>query len=253
MQQLMQYDEQMRQRHGVCLVGGVDEAGRGPLAGPVVAACVVLGPEARLPGVNDSKKLTRARREALAPEILNVARAAGVGLATAAEIDRINILQATHLAAARAMAGLAVSPEFLITDYLKLRGAPCPVLAITKGDATSLAVAAASILAKVARDRIMAALDAEYPQYGFAGHKGYPTRDHYAALERHGPSTVHRRSFKGVAKEGAGAEVFSISAEAGRLPDEIPQIDPIKFLEPAISPELALGLLPECEFPVAAR
>lgn len=253
MDALTQYDEQMRRSHGVCLVGGVDEAGRGPLAGPVVAACVVLGPEARLPGVNDSKKLTPARRETLAPQILAVARAAGVGLATAAEIDRINILQATHLAAARAMAGLAASPELLITDYLKLRGVPCPILAIARGDATSLAVAAASILAKVARDRIMAALDAEYPQYGLKRHKGYPTRDHYAALDRHGPSTVHRLSFKGVAKAGPGSAVFSISAGAGRLPDEMPSIDPIQFLAPDLSPELAYGLLPECEFPVAAQ
>ncbi len=253
MQQLMQYDERMRQANGARLIGGLDEAGRGPLAGPVVAACVVLGPEARLPGVYDSKKLTRARREALAPEILAEARSAGVGLATAAEIDRINILQATHLASARAMGGLAASPEFLITDFLKLRGAPCPVLAITKGDATSLAVAAASVLAKVVRDRIMAVLDAEYPQYGFAGHKGYPTRDHYAALERHGPSAVHRFSFKGVANGSAGAKVFSASADSGRLPEEIPQIDPIQFLAPDVAAELAFGLLPECEFPVAAR
>jgi ribonuclease HII len=204
---LAAFDQGLRRRHGVDLIGGVDEAGRGALAGPVVAAAVVLGPEASLPGVNDSKALQADRREAMVPLILGGARAVGLGLATAQEIDRINILQATHLAAARALAGLGEAPHLLVTDYLKLRGAPAPVLPIKKGDATSLAVAAASVLAKVARDRLMTLLDGDHPGYGFARHKGYGTAAHLAALRTLGASSVHRLTFAGVCWFGEGTGV----------------------------------------------
>ena len=217
------FDRQRRRRHGVELIGGVDEAGRGCLAGPVVAACAVLGTGTRLPGVDDSKELTASRREALVPLILAKAVAWGVGWSDPAEIDRVNILQATHLAAGRAMARLAMQPQWLLTDYLKLEGAPCPVEPVTDGDAKSLAIAAASVLAKVARDRIMVLLDAEYPQYGLAGHKGYGSKSHRQAIDRHGPSTLHRLTFRGVAPEpffgeeaAPGPRVFALSR--GRLP-----------------------------------
>lgn len=202
------FDRQRRQAHGVDLIGGVDEAGRGCMAGPVVAACVVLDAGARLSGVDDSKELKEAQREALVPVIMQKAVAWGVGWADPAEIDRINILQATHLAARRAISALATLPQWLLTDYLKLEGAPCPVEPVTDGDARSLAIAAASVLAKVARDRVMVLLDAEYPQYGLARHKGYCTKVHKALVREYGPSTLHRLSVHGVAPEPFfGAEV----------------------------------------------
>ena len=212
---LARLDNDRRRRHGVNLIGGVDEAGRGPLAGPVVAACVVLASGTRLPGLDDSKKLDPATRQNLAPLILKRAAAWGLGWATAGEIDEINILQATHLAAGRAMRLLGVAPQHLITDFLKLTGVACPVEPLAKADATSQAVAAASILAKVARDRIMTLLDAEYPVYGFAAHKGYGTAAHLAALRRHGPSPQHRLTFRGVLPEPFfGSEAQSARARA---------------------------------------
>jgi ribonuclease HII len=202
---LTRLDNDRRRREGVRLIGGVDEAGRGPLAGPVVAACVVLGPGTRLPGLDDSKKLDAATRERLAPLILERAVGWGIGLATHREIDAINVLQATLLAAARALAMLpkAARPEYLITDYLKLKplpfgGTTCPVEPMAKADANSQAVAAASILAKVARDGMMEALDAEYPGYDFASNKGYGSPKHLAALREHGPCAIHRLTFAGV-------------------------------------------------------
>lgn len=195
---LSRFDAAWRKRTGARLLGGVDEAGRGALAGPVVAACVVLAPKTRLGGVDDSKVLTHEAREKLAPIILEKSAAWAVGWASAAEIDRINILQATLLAARRALAALAVQPEFLLTDFLKIDPAPCPIEPLVDGDASSQAIAAASILAKVARDRIMTALEAEYPQYGFASHKGYGTPQHWSALGEHGPSTIHRVTYRGV-------------------------------------------------------
>lgn len=208
---LEHFDDGHRRDRGIELLAGIDEAGRGALAGPVVAAVVVLAPGARLPGVNDSKLLKPEDRKAMVPVILEQAREVGLGLATAAEIDRINILQATHRAAGRALRELRTAPEFIVTDYLKLRRPPAPLLAIEKGDSTSLAVAAASVLAKVARDRIMEILDDEYPLYGFARHKGYGTPRHLAALQQHGASTVHRLSFAGVCWFDEGATVRSSS------------------------------------------
>jgi len=185
---------------GPALTAGVDEAGRGPLAGPVVAAAVILEPSLPVAGLADSKALTAARREALATTIRARSLAWGLGWADAAEIDTLNILQATMLAMRRALAALTVPPRHAIID-----GNRCPDLsglafvctaeAVVKGDALVASVSAASILAKVARDEHMRVLDGRYPGYGFANHKGYPTAEHIAALRRLGPSPVHRRSF----------------------------------------------------------
>jgi ribonuclease HII len=179
---------------------GVDEAGRGPLAGPVVAAAVILDPARPIEGLADSKVLTPARREALAIEIRAHSLAWGLGWADAAEIDTINILQATLLAMRRALVALNTVPAHVIVDgncVPSLAGLDldCTIEAVVEGDALVPSVSAASILAKCARDAHMVELDAQYPGYGFAGHKGYPTAAHVAALRQLGPSPVHRRSF----------------------------------------------------------
>jgi len=182
------------------IIAGVDEAGRGPLAGEVYAAAVILPPTYDLPGLNDSKKLSEARREQLFELIQAQAVSyAIVGLA-AADIDRLNIFQATLLAMKKAVTGLATQPEFVYVD-----GNHCPVWsyssqALVKGDSRLDCIAAASVLAKVARDRVMVDLDRQYPGYGFAKHKGYPTKAHMAALERLGPCPQHRRSYAPVAR-----------------------------------------------------
>lgn len=177
------------------LVAGVDEVGRGPLCGPVVTAAVILDPARPIQGLNDSKKLSEARREALFDEICEKALAWSVARAEVEEIDRLNILHATLLAMQRAVEGLAVTPRLALID-----GNRCPVLsvpssAVVQGDARVPAIAAASILAKVSRDREMCALDLVYPGYGFAAHKGYGTAVHLEALRRLGPTPLHRRSF----------------------------------------------------------
>ncbi len=177
-------------------VAGVDEAGRGPLAGPVVAAAVILTPDTVLLGLDDSKRLSPARREALAPEIRRVAVAWSVAVVDVAEIDRLNIAQAAFEAMRRAVRGLGVAPDHLLVDGFPLPGAPCPQEGIVGGDRLSHSIAAASVLAKVERDRLMDALSREYPGYGFEIHKGYPTLAHREALLRLGPSAVHRRSFR---------------------------------------------------------
>ncbi len=183
-------------RNGLLHVAGIDEAGRGPLAGPVTAAAVILDPENLPEGVDDSKALPASRREELFADILARAVAVGVGFASVAEIDRINIRQATFAAMRRAAAALAVRPHHILVD-----GKDVPTRlaaraeAIIKGDATCLSIAAASIVAKVVRDRLMVRLDAHHPAYGFARHKGYATRIHSAALLSHGASPVHRKSF----------------------------------------------------------
>jgi len=184
--------------HG--LVAGVDEAGRGPLAGPVVAAAVILDAGRPIDGLADSKALKPARREQLAVEIRAHSLAWGLGWADAAEIDAINILQATFLAMRRALAALAAAPAHVVVDgdrcpNLGGLGLECTVEAVIEGDVTVPCVSAASILAKCARDDFMCRLDACYPGYGFAGHKGYPTVAHVAALRALGPSPVHRKSF----------------------------------------------------------
>lgn len=176
-------------------VAGVDEVGRGPLAGPVVAAAVILDPQHPIDGLRDSKRLTPARREALAGLVRERALAWSLGRAEVDEIDRLNILQATLLAMGRAVAGLAVTPTHVLVDGNRCPDLPMPCRAVVKGDDRVPAIAAAAILAKVVRDAEMAELDARHPGYGFATHKGYPTREHLAALARLGPSPVHRRSF----------------------------------------------------------
>lgn len=195
---LVRFDGSYFKRPGVRLLGGIDEAGRGALAGPVVAAVVVTDSSCRIEGVKDSKQLTAGQREALYDTIRREAKAIAVGWASAQEIDRLNILQATHLAARRALAALSVRPDLLLTDWLKLADTEQPVEALVKGDARSQAVAAASVIAKVTRDGWMRQLDAEYPVYGFAGHKGYGVAAHLEALREHGSSTLHRHSFRGV-------------------------------------------------------
>lgn len=182
------------------LVAGVDEVGRGPLAGPVVTAAVILDPERPIEGLNDSKKLSEKRREALAELIKERALAWSLGRAEVEEIDRINILQATLLAMRRAVEGLDPAPEHAMVDGNRCPELPCTVEAVVKGDGTVAAISAASILAKVSRDREMVELDARYPGYGLAGHKGYPTKVHLEALERLGVTPIHRRSFEPVAR-----------------------------------------------------
>ncbi|MEX1111785.1 MAG: ribonuclease HII [Chthoniobacterales bacterium] len=193
--------ERALRARGIFLVAGVDEAGRGPLAGPVVAAAVILPDDCAIEGLDDSKKLTAKKREHF-HAILTVRADIcwGIGQAEVAEIDRLNILRATHLAMARAVAALPRKPDHALVDGLPVHGLPVPHTALVAGDTLSLSIAAASIMAKVTRDRLMTALDAEYPQYGFARHKGYGVREHFEALRSHGPSPVHRRSFQPVAQ-----------------------------------------------------
>ena len=192
------------------LICGVDEAGRGPLAGAVFACCVILDPDHPISGLADSKKLAARQREQLAGNIRQHARAWSVASASVEEIDRLNILWATMLAMKRAVDTLGVNPTQVLVDGNRCPDVPYPSKAIVKGDATVQQISAASILAKVARDAYMLELHAQYPQYGFDRHKGYPTREHIEALRAHGASPVHRRSFAPVravirdASSGAG-------------------------------------------------
>lgn len=179
---------------------GVDEAGRGPLAGPVVAAAVILDPLNPISGLNDSKKLSAKRRDALAVEIRAKALAWSVAEASVEEIDRINILQASLLAMRRAVEGLKIQPETALIDGNRCPQLACPAEAIVGGDGKVASIAAASILAKTVRDAGMLVLHAEYPMYGFDRHMGYPTALHLQALREHGPSPVHRRSYAPVAQ-----------------------------------------------------
>lgn len=190
--------ERRARRRGFFYVAGVDEAGRGPLAGPVVAAAVLLPEAPNLPGVTDSKKLTALQRQRLVEAVYREAVSVGVGCAEPAEIDRLNILQATFRAMVRALQALRPQPDFILVDGPYALPVDIPHKGIPKGDALSLSIGAASIVAKVHRDRLMEELDERYPQYGFKEHKGYPTRAHREALLRHGPCPAHRLSFKGV-------------------------------------------------------
>ena len=180
---------------GIRFIAGVDEAGRGPLAGPVVAAAVILPEGVSIPGVDDSKKLTAAKREALYDVILAAALATGTGVIGHEEIDRINILQATYRAMHLALAGLSITPEHVLVDGNRFAGTGIPFTTIVDGDALSQSIAAASVIAKVTRDRILCAYDHQYPCYGFARHKGYGTAQHRAAIIAHGPCPIHRRTF----------------------------------------------------------
>jgi ribonuclease HII len=183
-------------RHGAKIIAGVDEAGRGPLAGPVVAAAVILPDGYRLPGLNDSKQLSAEQRDEFFLTLTNDPLVRfGVGIVEAEWIDRINILQATHRAMAEALRRLPVQPDHVLVDGLPVKSLTIPQTAIVKGDARSFSIAAASVIAKVTRDRLMLALHARYPAYGFDQHKGYPTPEHLAALRAHGPCPEHRRTF----------------------------------------------------------
>lgn len=192
------YFEQLLSRQGYRRIAGIDEAGRGPLAGPVVAAAVVLPPVFNLPGLNDSKKISAKLREKLFPRIREQALDYGIGLAHADEIDRLNILQATLLAMRRAIARLQAPADYLLVDGISPVPLPLPQKTLKKGDSRSLSIAAASVLAKVVRDRLMVTYDGRFPGYGFAGHKGYGSVAHREAIARLGPTPLHRKSFRGV-------------------------------------------------------
>ena len=190
-------DEQLenaRREAGYKLICGVDEAGRGPLSGPVVAAACILPAGCEIPGLNDSKKLTPKQRDRLFDTVREVAVAYSVGQASPEEIDELNILKATHLAMHRAVAALE-KVEYVLVDGLPVPGFPCPCENMVKGDARCASIAAASIVAKVCRDELMEKADLEFPGYGFALHKGYGTRAHLEALRKLGVSPIHRRSF----------------------------------------------------------
>ena len=180
---------------GLRLICGVDEAGRGPLAGPVCAAAVILPEGTEIPGLNDSKKLTEKKREALFPVIRSTALHWGIAFADHKEIDELNILQATFLAMKRAVEMLGIEPELGLIDGNRCPEVGFPVKAVVGGDAKCACIAAASVLAKVSRDRFMLEMDGKYPGYGFAQHKGYPTAAHYAALRELGPCPIHRLTF----------------------------------------------------------
>ncbi|QBF84210.1 ribonuclease HII [Shewanella maritima] len=183
------------------LVAGVDEVGRGPLVGDVVTAAVILDPSQPIAGLNDSKKLSEKKRQALYNEICDKALAISVGRCSPHEIDELNILHATMLAMQRAVAGLSVKPEKVLVDGNRSPDFGIASHAVVKGDGLVAAISAASIIAKVTRDEEMKALDARYPQYGFANHKGYPTKAHFEALEQYGVLDEHRKSFRPVAEQ----------------------------------------------------
>ena len=201
----------MERETAIRLICGVDEAGRGPLCGPVVAAAVILDPARPIPGLADSKKLSEGKRDRLAVEIRAHAMAWAVAEASVEEIDRLNILQASLLAMQRAVVGLALPPTEAWVDGNRCPALSIPVRAIVGGDALEPTISAASILAKTVRDALLVELDRTYPQYGLAAHKGYPTAAHLAALRRHGPAPIHRRSF---------APVRAVAAQAALWPDE---------------------------------
>lgn len=192
----MLIEERILRQQGFKLIAGVDEAGRGPLAGPVVAAAVILAPGTVIRHLNDSKQLTAARRGRLFEEIVFEAEAYGLGSATCEEIDKLNIHAASLLAMERAIAKMALIPDFILIDGYPLKNCGCGQKALTGGDARSLSIAAASVLAKVTRDNMMLYLHEKYPLYGFNQHKGYGTREHRRAIAAYGPCPEHRQSFR---------------------------------------------------------
>lgn len=195
--------EKLAARGGYVSVAGVDEAGRGALAGPVVAAAVMLFPEGDFVGIDDSKKLTPEKRDVQYDRIMSQARAVGIGFADNLEVDGLNVLQATLKAMEEAVRRLSPAPDYLLIDGISAPRSPMPCRTIKKGDSASFSIAAASIVAKVTRDRMMIAFDAEYPGYGFAIHKGYGSSAHMRAIAGMGPCAIHRKTFRGV-KEFAG-------------------------------------------------
>lgn len=195
--------EKLAARQGFSAIAGVDEAGRGALAGPVVAAAVILSPHGDYAGIDDSKKLTPEKRDVLFDRIMEQALAVGIGVADHVTVDQINVLQATLKAMAGAIRELSPVPDFLLVDGISVPPTPIPCRTIKKGDAASVSIAAASIVAKVTRDRMMTCFDDEYPGYGFAIHKGYGSRAHLSAIADLGPCAIHRTTFRGV-KEFVG-------------------------------------------------
>ena len=196
MQELTMWEiEDENYAEGVEVICGVDEAGRGPLAGPVCAAAVILPPHTQIPGLNDSKKLSDKRRRELFPVICEQALAYGIAFATEQEIDEINILQATFLAMERALAQLKIRPDLVLIDGNRQKDFGLPVKTVVKGDSLSANIAAASVLAKVTRDDFMVSQAEQFPEYGFEIHKGYGTKAHYAALEQYGACPIHRKTF----------------------------------------------------------
>ena len=191
----MRLFERECEKEGFSLICGIDEAGRGPLAGPVVAGAVILPKDCEILYLNDSKKLSEKRREELYEEVMEKAVAAGAGIVGARRIDEINILQADYEAMCEAIGKLSVMPQILLNDAVTIPQVRIPQKNIIHGDAKSLSIAAASIVAKVTRDRIMTEYDGLFPEYGFARHKGYGTADHYAAIRKYGPCPIHRLSF----------------------------------------------------------
>lgn len=198
-------------------IAGIDEAGRGPLAGPVVAAAVILPTRCPLFGINDSKQLSAKDREQVYTAILDQAVAVGIGSADVAEIDQLNILAATRLAMRRAIDQLAPSPDYLLIDAVVLPGLKVPTRPIIKGDALSVSIAAASIVAKVTRDRLMANYHETFPEYGFLSHKGYGTAEHLERLARHGPCSIHRRTFSPVQEVMSAEKMGPAPSESLRL------------------------------------
>lgn len=194
---IYQYDNSVRDE-GFCRVAGIDEAGRGPLAGPVVAAAVVLPHMVKIEGVRDSKKVPEKERESLFWELLCTSLDIGVGIVEAETIDKINILRSTKLAMEIAVNDLSVVPDILLIDAVNLASVNIRQRSMIKGESKSASIAAASIIAKVVRDRIMQHYDGEYPEYGFARHKGYSTQEHIKKIGLHGPCPIHRRSFEKV-------------------------------------------------------
>ena len=187
--------ENEKKTQGYRLIAGVDEAGRGPLAGPVCVASVILPDNAYLEKINDSKKLTDKVKDKLYDQIKEIAVAYSIVLVSHQEIDRLNILNATFKGMCDAVDGLSVKPDYVLIDGNRIKGMELPHECVVKGDSKSISIAAASILAKVTRDRYMMELDEKYPEYNFKKHKGYPTKDHYEALKKYGASDVHRMSF----------------------------------------------------------
>lgn len=211
----LEFDRAYQKKFGV--VCGLDEAGRGPLAGPVVAAACILKPDAVIEGLDDSKKLSEKKREKLYDVITDSALYYGIGMASPEEIDEINILEASLLAMRRALENVGTTPDILLIDGNQKKGFDIPAEAVVKGDSKSQSIAAASILAKVVRDRLCMEMDEKYPEYGFARHKGYPTKEHKAAVYLYGPSRIHRKSFmnfltrdKEKLRQITGAEMFSL-------------------------------------------
>lgn len=195
LEKLSQYEEEAFSS-GYELIGGVDEVGRGPLAGPVVAAIVILPKGTKIQGINDSKKLSPHQRERLCKTIANISIDWGIGIVDERKIDEINILQATYIAMGRAVQSLKTKPHFLLVDGRKIPHLDIPQKPIIKGDQLSISIASASILAKVVRDRMMIEYDKEFPQYGFAKHKGYGTTLHIESIKKYGICKIHRRSFE---------------------------------------------------------